>query len=100
MYGKTLKTLNITLRALTVEELKTCIECIARFENLKELKLGIITSKITEPIDDCLSLIGQNCNKLLKLDLMINYYVPISDQFLAVFSEFKTIRKLKLYTIQ
>ena len=34
-----MKTLNVTLKNLTAEELKTCIECIARFEILKELKL-------------------------------------------------------------
>ena len=71
-YSQTMKTLNVTLKNLTAEELKTCIECIARFENLKELKLSIFRTNITQPIDDCLSLIDQKCNKLLKLDLSID----------------------------
>ena len=69
-YSQTLKRLDIALYNLTEEELKTCIECIARFENLKELKLKFGPMKNKEPIDDCLSLIGQKCNKLLKLDLL------------------------------
>ena len=95
-YSQTMKSLNITLRDMTAEELKTSIECIARFENLKELKLTIGYLKITQPIDDCLSLIGQKCNKLLKLDLIINNNVPISDIFLDIFSLFKAIKKLMI----
>ena len=81
---------------MTAEDLKTCIECIARFENLKELGLTITGSDITEPIDDCLSLIGQKCNKLLELDLSIKSSVPISDRFFDVFTHFKAIKKLKI----
>ena len=95
-YSQTLKRLDIALCYLTEEELKTCIECIARFENLKELKLIFVPMKNKEPIDDCLSLIGQKCNKLLKLDLSIDHWVPISEQFFATFSEFETIEKLKI----
>ena len=97
-YSKTMKTLNIRLFNLTAEELKTCIECIARFENLKELKVSISPIDITQPIDDCLSLIGQKCTKLLKLDLSIsmNELIPITDRFFASFSEFKAIKKLKI----
>ena len=81
-YSKTIKILDITLTYMNLKELKTCIECIARFENLKELKLRIDSATITQPIDDCLSLIGQKCNKLLKLDLSIYSGFPISQQFL------------------
>ena len=95
-YRQTIKTLKIELCYLTEEELKTCIDCIARFENLTELKLRISCSDITQPIDDCLSLIGQKCTKLLNLDLVINKLVPISDKFLKIFSEFKAIKKLKI----
>ena len=97
-YSQTLKILHVSLSELTEEELKICIECIARFENLKELKikLRLIGSYDSEPIDDCLSLIGQKCNKLLKLDLIINNNVPISDTFLDIFSLFKAIKKLKI----
>ena len=96
-YSQTMKILNIRINDMTQEDLKTCIKCIARFENLKELKLRINCSKKTETIDDCLSLIGQKCTKLLKLDLRINSSVPISDQFFQIFSEFKSIKKLELY---
>ena len=95
-YSQTMKTMDIFIVNVIAEELKTGIECIARFENLKELKLLLHTGMITEPIDDCLSLIGQKCNKLLKLDLKINSNSGISDQFFASFSEFKAIKKLKI----
>ena len=48
------------------------------------------------PIDDCLSLIGQKCNKLLKLDLKISDAVSINGHFFNVFTEFKAIEKLKI----
>ena len=81
----------------TAEELKTCFDFISRFENLKELKLTINDLEdITEPIDYCLSLIGQKCNKLLKLNLEIDYFVPISNRLLTIFTEFKAIKKLKI----
>ena len=69
-YSQTMKSLNISFSSLTAEVLKTCFNCITRFENLRELTLSITDFEdITQPIDDCLSLIGQKCNKLLKLDL-------------------------------
>ena len=81
--SKFIKTLKVTLYKLSAVELKTCIECIARFENLKELKLKFDEMNITQPIDDCLSLIGQKCNKLLKLDLYIDSHFPISHRLLT-----------------
>ena len=95
-YTQTMKILNVKLFNMIIEELKTCIECIARFKNLKQLKLTMGFLKITEPIDDFLLMIGQKCNKLLKLDLSIDYSVPISDRFFKVFKEFKTLKKLKI----
>ena len=95
-YSQTMKILNIILSDMTAEELKTSIECIARFENLKELKLKFDEMNITQPIDDCLSLIGQKCNKLLKLDLSIDFEIPIFNQYLKVFYEFKALEKLKI----
>ena len=92
-YSQTIKTLNVMLYDLSAKELKTCIECISRFENLKKLKL-IYANDITQPIDDCLSLIGQKCNKLLKLDLSIWSFVPITERFFDIFNEFKAIKKL------
>ena len=100
-YSQTMKTLNIQLCYETEEELKTCIECIARFENLQSLtlhiKYNITSSKPTQPIDDCLSLIGQKCTKLLKLDLSISPWLPISDRTFKALSEFKTLKKMTLY---
>ena len=95
-YSKTSRKLYIILRNLTFKELKTCIECIARFENLKELKLHLGYIVDSEPIDDCLSLIGQKCNKLLKLDLSIYPEITISKLFLRTFFEFKAIKKLNI----
>ena len=93
-YSQTMKILNVSLGYLTAEEIKTCVECIARFENLKGLRLEIRSYRTEEPIDDCLSLIGQKCNKLLKLDLDIQ--ITISDRFFSSLSEFKAIKKLKI----
>ena len=39
-YSQTMKTLNVWLWCLTAEELKTCIECIARFEKLQSLTIS------------------------------------------------------------
>ena len=78
-YSKTLKTLKIWFLDLTVEELKTCLMCITKLEELRESELLFTVEQITEPMDDCLSLIGQKCNKLLKLDLYISFLVPITE---------------------
>ena len=97
-YSKTLKILKVNLCNVSVEELKTCIECITRFENLTQLKLQIefIYTEPEETIDECLLLIGQKCKKLLKLDLNINYSVSISEQFFDIFTEFKGIEVLTI----
>ena len=95
-YNKTMKTLKIWFYDQTVEELKTCLSCISRLEELRELELNITVRQIKEPIDDCLSLIGQKCTKLLKLNLYIYFFAPISEQFFEVFQYFKAIKKLKL----
>ena len=91
-----MKSLDISLDNLTEEELKTCIECIARFENLRKLKLELFAMETTQPIDDCLSLIGQKCNKLLKLELIIQEKVPITERFFNVFYNFIAIKKLNI----
>ena len=52
--------------------------------------------KENEPIDESLSLIGQKCTKLSKLDLSIEEEVPISERFFDVISEFKAIQKLSV----
>ena len=95
-YSKTIKRFDVRFSNISSEELKTCIDCISRFENLKSLALDFRQMKIEEPIDDCLSLIGQKCNKLLKLDLRIHESIPISNRFFKIFSEFKAIKKLKI----
>ena len=93
-YSQTMKTLNIKLCYLTEEELKKSIDCISRFENLKKLKLILLP--ITEPIDNCLSLIGQKCSELLKLELVVHNSILNSNTFFQIFSEFKHIKKLKI----
>ena len=40
-YSQTLKIFDLLIMSLSAEELKTCIECIARFENLQVLKLTV-----------------------------------------------------------
>ena len=97
-YSQTMKILNVSFCQiiLTSHELKTCFDCISRFENLKELKLSFDGMKTEEPIDDCLSLIGQKCTKLLKMKISINKSLLISDRFFDVFTHFKGIKKLKI----
>ena len=88
-YSQTIKTLHIGFYGLESEEqLKTCIEYITRFENLKELKLRINSNQFNGIINRLVSLIGQKCNKLLKLDLSINDSILISNQFSNVLKEF------------
>ena len=94
-YYRTMKRLNVWFGSITKEEVKTCTQCISRFENLRQLKFTINLQKTTEPIDNCLSLIGQKCTKLLKLDLSISSLVTISERFFDVFTQFKAIKKLK-----
>ena len=94
-YSQTMKTLNVVLYCRTTEELKLCIDSISQFKNLIKLKLEIHLAK-TEPIDNCLSLIGQRCSKLVKLDLSISTVFNVSENFFAIFTDFKAIKKLKI----
>ena len=93
-YSKTMKIIVVGLYHLTEQELKTCIEYIARFENLQSLTLYLDNFETTEPFDDCLSLIGQKCTKLLDLDLRIDKRLPITKNFFHIFKKFKAIKKL------
>ena len=77
-YTQTMKSLLLWRDGLTDEELKTCGEHISRFHNLRQLELTFHLTNTTEPIDYCLSLIGQKCTKLLKFDFRIDESVPIS----------------------
>ena len=95
-YSQNIKSLDVILCAMGEEDLKTCIEYIIGFENLKRLKLKLVTMVIKEPVDAYLTMIGQKFNKLLKLDLVIDSFVSISDRFFDVFSEFKLIKELKI----
>ena len=90
-----MKSLKVIIGYLTEEELKTCIECIARFKNLLELQI-LFKLIITEANLDYLSLIGQKCTKLLKLELNIDNEIPISERFFDIFTQFKAIMKLKI----
>ena len=93
---RTQKTLNAKLFYLKPKELKLYIDCISLFENLTQLTLEFDSIENKEPIDDCLSLIGQKCTKLLKLDLEIDDSFSISDRFFDVFTHFKSIKILNL----
>ena len=95
-YSQTMKTLDVWLAEHNKENMKTCIDCISRFENLTQLTFIISDCDTTKPIDESLSLIGQKCNKLLKLDLSIDKSIPISDQIFDSLSEFKAIKKMKI----
>ena len=94
-YSKRLKILNVMIDDMVEEELKTYIGYICRFENLKQLRIEL-KSAISTQSKDCLSLIGQKCNKILKLNLQIRNSIPISDRFFDAFYEFKIIKKLHI----
>ena len=95
-YSQTMKTLNISLFGCTFDEMKIYFDSISRFENLRELRLAL--HQTTEPIDDCLPLIGQKCNKLLRFELLFGRSVSISDRFFNTLSEFKAIQTLRIYS--
>ena len=93
-YIQTMKCLRISFNELTAKELKTCFDCISRFENLRQLKLFISNFQTTEPINKNLLLIGKKCSKLSELDLSIESLV--SKSIFNLFSHFKAIKKLKI----
>ena len=95
-YCQIMKILHLSLY-ISDEEVKTCIECISRFENLRHLKIHFYPLKTEQPIEDCFSLIGQKFTKLLKLHLfIINNSVPMSKRFLYTFTHFKSLEYLKI----
>ena len=96
-YSKTMKTLKVWFLDQTYDEVKTCLMCITKLEELRELELLITIMQITEPINDCLILIGQKCTKLLKFRLDISIYAPLFEKFFDIFQYFKGIKKLKLH---
>ena len=98
-YSQTMKSLKLKLYRLTEEDLKTCIECICRFENLTELILKIDSIEMDEEIDKSLSLIGEKCTKLFKYKLYIGRNAPISYDFFYIFQKYKAIKYLKLYLV-
>ena len=95
-YKQNIKTIKFGLSA-SHEELKTFIDCISRFENLQSLTLSFGSLHNTEPIDNCLSLIGQKWSKLFNLDLSFHYLsIPISNLFFRLFLDFESIKKIKI----
>ena len=96
-YSKTMKRLKIWFLDQTYDEVKTCLMCITKLEELRELELLITIMQITEPINDCLKLIGQKCTKLLKLHLNISIYAPLFEHFFDIFQYFKAVKDLKLH---
>ena len=95
-YKKTMKNICFDVFQLNAKELNEFIECISSLENLRSLTVSIATDRINEPIDDCLSLIGRKCTKLLKLDLRIHGSALISHRLFDVFNQLKVIKKLKI----
>ena len=95
-YSRTLKTLNVSFWHMGEEEPKPWIKLISRLENLRQLSLELGQIITTQPIDDCLSLIGQKCTKLLKLDFRINILIQISKRFFYVFYHFAALKELKI----
>ena len=96
-YSLSMKTLNLKFDYLKAEELKTCIDCLSRFENLRQLTLSFDYSNDRELIDESIGLIGRKCTKVFELDLRIKGPVLISDRFFTVLPNFKAIKKIKLY---
>ena len=96
-YSLSMKTLNLKLDYLKAEELKTCIDCISRFENLRQLTLSFDYSNDRELIDESIAIIGKKCTKVFELDLRIKGPVLISDRFFRVLPNFRAIKKIKLY---
>ena len=92
-YSQTLNTLSVYFGGVTEEELKTCVDSICRLEKLKRLKIYFNSWYNTEHIENSLSLIGQKCTKLLKLEL-INMIIP--NNLFDAFSHFKDITRLCL----
>ena len=93
-YSQTIKTLNVDLdlNYMTDDVLKICFDCICQFENLRQVKL----IRANDVKDESLSMIGQKCTKLLKLDLDFDDSSPKNIEFFVSFSEFKAIKKLKI----
>ena len=94
-YNKTMKTLYLSLCLTSEANFATNVNYVCRLENLRVLELSF-DLEIKQPTDKVLALIGQKCNKVMKLDLTINASLPESDQFFTALSEFKSIRKLKI----
>ena len=94
-YSQTLKYLFVQIDVLNGQLMTTCVDCICRLENLQKLYLTINYCENSESVD-CLSLIGQNCAKLLTFYLVINFKVAISDRFFDIFTDFKAVKRLKI----
>ena len=99
-YSQNLKELVLWVAYLShmMDRYMSHIFYICRLENLKQLDLVFEHMEIN--CEEGLSLIGQKCTKLVKLDLSVGIFkrrpVVISDRFFDVFSKFKAIKKLKI----
>ena len=92
-YSKTLKKIYLDLNKLTDNEMKTCLVSISQMKNLKSLKLLLYSSECEEPIDEYISMIGQNCSELSKLILCFDSYI---DRPFKTLSAFKSLISLYL----
>jgi len=94
-YGKTLKRLWLTIGAIPSHEPTESLSLVSRFESLLLLNLRIFNDSDTE-IDDWIIRIGQKCPKLKKFNLAISEKCLISEDFLKVFTHFKSLEELIL----
>ena len=95
-YSKTMKSIDVTLKNMTDEDLKTCLLSICHLKNLKTLSLKFCESGNEEPIDEYISMIGHKCIDISRLSLTNLSSVPITDQFLDSYSSFQSLISLNL----
>ena len=93
-YSNEMKSINVSFNTLTDEEVKTCLLSISHLKNLKELKIHSHYSGFEEPFVEYISMIGQNCEKILSLTLSQFSFtsVPITDHFSDTLSSSKSIK--------
>ena len=97
-YGKTMKSIKISLNDLTTDDLKSCLIELSLFENLQSLDLSIDNYDIKHnAIDEYLRQMTRNLNKLKNFSLKIcNQYSLISGDFFTLLPQLKQIESLEL----
>ena len=96
-YAKSLKKLEINIITTDMNEtqLKTCLQQISCFDNLRSLELKIERSDANiDTIDQSIALLVRKCSQLKTFELVIHNSSLISEHFLSSLSELKSIEKL------